>query len=426
MTQENQWPLGKSAAMGALVVAVLLGVFDFADRMIIGSIFPHLKEHYGVTDTQLGMLAGVINWVIAVLVVPCGILVDRWSRKKMVAIMMVIWAIGSGLTFLVPNMGTAATAGTVGAGFGVLVAARALIGFGESAYTPAMQSLLSVSFPMRWRSTAVGMQQYGTNLGCMIGIAVGAFVAGKWGWQHALGLMCIPGLIVGLSALKLTDYPNAPRSAEGKGPGIGATIASLFKRKSLVYVYCAQALSLCFNYTLSLWLITYLTRVAGMEHGRASFFTVLLLVCSSTSLLVSGPFLDWLRSKSRVFAIRVIGLFILVSFLCTFIAFYCLDPGHGLQIVMIFAGAVFSIPMVCMNFALNADLTRVEERGTSTSLLLVIMNIVGAGGGPVILGLLSDRFELNNAIIMLSFCVLAAAAFYFFLSFSYQRDLPKK
>ncbi len=414
MNQEKQWPLGKNAAMGALVVAVLLGVFDFSDRMIISSIFPHLKEAYAVTDTQLGLLAGIINMVIAVLVVPCGLLVDRWSRIKMVAIMMLFWALGSGLS-------------AVATGFGALIAARALIGFGESAYTPAMQSLLAASFPMRWRTTAVGMQQYGINLGCMVGLALGAFIANNWGWEHALGIMCIPGLLIGLSALKLKDYPNPVRkNAGGKGPGVVAAIGSLLRRRSLVCVYAAQALSLCFNYTLSLWLITYFNRIAGLELSQASVFGVLLLVCTSTTLLLAGPVLDWLRSRSRVFAIRVIMVLILVSFSLNFFAFSAMEPGSAVQVIMILVGGALSVPMVGMNFALNADLTHIEERGTSTSLLLVIMNVVGAGGGPIILGALSDVLGLTGAIVAMSFCSLAAACVYFLISLWYRRDLPEQ
>ena len=414
MVQSNAdvWPLGKNAAMGALAVAVLLGVFDFGDRMIISSVFPYLKDAYSLSDAQLGFLSGIVNFALAILVVPTAFFVDRWSRKKMIAIMMVFWAAGSGLS---------AFAGT----FAALLCARFLIGFGESAYTPATQSLLAASFPMRWRTTALGLQQYGTNVGCMLGLAIGAFIAAHWDWHDAIGIMCIPGLLVGLSALALRDFPNPPKSESGAGQSWAAVIRTLLGNRSLVCVHLAQSVMLCYGYTLSIWYLTYLNRVGGMDIAVAGSFGVLFLITSSTSILVSGPLNDWLRSRSRVLSIRVIAVLVAVGFAMNFVALTCLEPASGLQIFLMVAQNACTAPLIGLGFALNADLTVPAMRGTSTSLMLVMMNVIGTGCGPILLGLLSDELGgLGNGLTVLSFCLVITSALYFYLSFRYQRDLP--
>ncbi len=407
------WPIGKKAAFGTLAVAMLLGLFDYADRLIISSLFPYLKGAYGITDTQLGMLPGIINIVLAVLVVPCGYLVDRWSRKKMIAVMMLFWAAGSFMS-------------AVASSFAVLLAARSLIGFGESAYTPAMQSMLAASFPQRWRVTAVGMQQLGTVVGCVAGLALGAYIADTWGWRHALGIMCIPGLAAGLSALLLKDICTKGKASSAKGLNWKMTIATLLKNRSLLCVYAAHSLFICYSMALGIWLLTYLNRVAGMDLGQASFYSVLLQVCGAAAMLAAGPLLDWLRSRSRLFAIRFIMGCLSVSFAMSFSAFIFFTPGSLLQITCILGGLAFAIPMVTMDFALNADLAAPQMRGTSTSLLLVIMNFGGAVG-PVLLGRLSDILGMGGGLAALSFFILAAGFVYFLLSSFYRNDhLPEE
>lgn len=412
MNSDMVWPLGKKAAIGILAISVLVGCVDFIDRLIISSLYPYLKEAYNLTDTELGLLSGIVNFTVAVLIIPGGYLVDRWSRKKMIAIMMCFWALGSGFS-------------AVATTFAGLFAARFLIGFGEAAYTPATQSLLAASFPMRWRTTAVTMQQYGAQLGSMIGIGLGAFIAARWGWQHALGIMCIPGLIVGLSALFLHDFPNQPRQEGQKQASWFSVIKKILTTPSLLCVYLSQSIKLGYTFTLSIWFLTYLTREGGMSVEKAGTCSVIMLLCSSSTLLISGPINDWLRSKSRILSIRVVACLLLTGLVLSQIALLALEPGSIAQVALLIAVPLVCAPLLGLGFALNADLTRPETRGTAVSIMTLSMNIIGTGGGPIILGALSDHFGLSGALTIMSYALGIAAVLYLILSKTYSRDLAK-
>ena len=116
---DSRWPVGKSSAFFTLFVTLALGIFDFIDRQVLASLFPYIKAEYSLSDTQLGMLVSVVNIAIAVLVIPSAYLIDRWSRKKMMALMGIVWSLATG---------ACAFAGT----FSHLLIARFFIGAGDA------------------------------------------------------------------------------------------------------------------------------------------------------------------------------------------------------------------------------------------------------------------------------------------------------
>lgn len=54
----------------------LLYMFDFIDRMVIVSLFPYLKNDWGLSDTECGLLVSAVYWSIVVLSFPISIVID--------------------------------------------------------------------------------------------------------------------------------------------------------------------------------------------------------------------------------------------------------------------------------------------------------------------------------------------------------------
>jgi predicted MFS family arabinose efflux permease len=63
-------------------------LFDYADRMVVSSLLPMIKAEWHCSDAQLGMLTSIVSLFIALFVLPLSVLVDRWSRTKMISIMV--------------------------------------------------------------------------------------------------------------------------------------------------------------------------------------------------------------------------------------------------------------------------------------------------------------------------------------------------
>ncbi|MGE5253557.1 MAG: MFS transporter, partial [Planctomycetaceae bacterium] len=54
----------------------LLYFFDYADRMVVVSLFPFLKRDWGLTDAQCGALVSAVYWAIVIFSFPVSIVID--------------------------------------------------------------------------------------------------------------------------------------------------------------------------------------------------------------------------------------------------------------------------------------------------------------------------------------------------------------
>ena len=77
------------------ILLFLLYFFDVVDRYMVSSLFPFIQKEWGLTDTQSGLLVSTVYWSIVVLVFPISIAIDRWSRRKTISIMAILWSIAS-------------------------------------------------------------------------------------------------------------------------------------------------------------------------------------------------------------------------------------------------------------------------------------------------------------------------------------------
>ena len=57
--------IGRGAAWFAFAMTIGLMVFDYVDRQVIVSLFPHLKADWGLSDKQLGGLVSVVSVIVA-------------------------------------------------------------------------------------------------------------------------------------------------------------------------------------------------------------------------------------------------------------------------------------------------------------------------------------------------------------------------
>lgn len=129
-------------AWGVFAMAFALMMSDYLSRQLIVSLFPHLKQEWGLSDAQLGGLVSVASVTIALGTFPIALLADRWSRGKSIALMGSIWSLATLSAAFTHN-------------YGQLFAARAAVGLGEAGYAPA-GALLSRRFPERLRATVFG------------------------------------------------------------------------------------------------------------------------------------------------------------------------------------------------------------------------------------------------------------------------------
>src|SRR5215813_9569726 len=86
-------PAPRRYAWSVFALLFALMVVDYVDRQIVVSMFPHLKSHWNLTDSQLGGIVSIVSITVALGAVPLSLLADRWSRVKSIFLMAIVWSI---------------------------------------------------------------------------------------------------------------------------------------------------------------------------------------------------------------------------------------------------------------------------------------------------------------------------------------------
>jgi MFS family permease len=136
----------------ALAVLFLINAINFFDRQIIGAVAEPIRREWGLSDTELGVLATVFTLLYAVVGIPLGRLSDKSPRKLILAGGVFAWSLMTGLSGLARS-------------FGQLVVARLGVGVGEATCSPAATSLLGDLYPTGKRARVMSVFMLGLPIG---------------------------------------------------------------------------------------------------------------------------------------------------------------------------------------------------------------------------------------------------------------------
>lgn len=382
--------IGRGSAYFWLGIVTLIYFFDCADRVVVASMFPAIKAEFKLSDFELGLLGNVLGIVMAVLVVPMAALVDRWSRKYMISIMVALW---SGFTW------ACAWAGN----FGQLLTFRALVGVGEAAYNPAGYALISTWFPQKMRALAIGIFTAAQPISGVLAMGLGGTLAMMYGWRGVLGIFAVPGLILALVILFAPDFKTEKVEA-GKlqvvKPSFWETVRYALRTRSLLTIYISQIFVWFWAGVFIVWLPSFIGRAYNLNMAVAGQMVMIAFGCAIAGPPLVGSFADWLFKRhvaGRLIA-NVIVLVIAVVFWTA--VFVGANAGVALPVVMV----CWCIAQFCTagNFGLPVtaalDLTPAHYRGVSQSFIPMLGNGIGFVASPFV-GILSDNFGLTLALL---------------------------
>ena len=235
---------------GWFAVIWVIYLIDCADRFAISAVLPAIKEEFALSDTQLGLMSGILFLGLAVLAVPCGLAVDRFSRKYMITLMTLVWSVATWSTGLAQS-------------YGGLLAARVLVGAGEAGYNPAGYALIAAWYPQRLRGTMVGLFNMAQPLGVGMGLILAGHLAAQFGWRAVFGVLALPGIVLALVMLFAPDYKTRKvDSGDTKTvkPGLVETLSYITGNRTLQLIYLAQLPISVYIMTCGIWAPTFFVR----------------------------------------------------------------------------------------------------------------------------------------------------------------------
>jgi MFS family permease len=317
--------------------------------------------------------------------------------------------------------------------FTQLFAARTAIGIGEAGYAPGGTAMISALFPEKKRSIMVGIWNASIPIGSAIGVALGGFIAVKYGWRHAFGIVALPGLIIAFLFFFTKDYKTVDlvRSVEGKKDDSGSQrkmsrkdiIKEFTGTPSLIFTYFAFAGNTFLTTAMLSWLPTYFNRIENMPMQQASLkgSSIMLLAIIGSPL---GGFLadTWMKKRTNA-RLLFSALSSVMTSVVFFSAFYFLTGPF--QYYLLLFGGVCAIAFASSAIAVTQDVVHPGLRATSYSLCVIVQNLLGSSIGPLFVGALSDKYDIKTALTIASLSSLVAGVLFFIGSFYYEKDLAK-
>jgi len=403
------------------VLLFLLYMFDYVDRMVISSLFPFLKAEWNLTDTQCGGLVSAVYASIVMFTFPVSILIDRWSRRKTVGLMALLWGVATGL-------------GAFTNTFRQLFTTRSVIGVGEAGYAPGGSAMISAMYPVEKRSWMMGLWNASIPLGSAMGVALGGIIATHWGWRHALGLVAIPGIIVAVLFFFVKDYRTVgllkkkPASGDKKERMERMSLKDLFyeflHKPSLLLTYFGMAGVVFSTTSLMTWLPTYFNRVHGIPADQAGLKSSMVMLLAIVGAPLGGYLVDRWRRKRVNARLIFPAITTLVSAVFMFLAF-TVFTGDKMQYMMLLSVGISITAFISAASAVTQDVVHAGLRAISYAIAVVVQNLLGAMTAPVIIGAISDATNIQTAFNLLPISLVIASILFFAGSFFYERDLSK-
>lgn len=363
------------------VLAMLMGVLvlHFIDRQIVAILLPDISAELALSDTQAGILSGIgFALLYSLLGIPIARLADRGNRVAIISIAAVVWSAMTAISGLTVN-------------FLTMLAARMGVAVGEAGGIPPLHSLVADLYSEDRRGRAYAVVQMGGPIGILIAFFVFGALADTFNWRM---LFIFTGLFgIGFSALFWFVTPEPRRrggiEAAPESAPLNETLRQLAALKAYRHLVIGTALAGFALYALVTWMPTMLARSFGLPRDQIG------LILGTTfggagliGVLAFGILADLAHRRSRaahalvpMMMMTLAAPFALAAFLSDSLAGLL-----GLLVLPIVMVSGWQAPVI----AAVQQVVSPNARALAASLLMLFLNLIGLGFGPLVIGIGSD------------------------------------
>ncbi len=389
-----------------LAMLVVVYVFNFLDRQIVTILAEPIKLELGLSDTQIGLMTGLAFAIFyTVLGIPIARLADRANRVSIISVALVVW---SGMT----------AACGMAQNFLQMLLARIGVGIGEAGCSPPAHSLIADYFPPDKRASALSIYALGIPIGSILGLLAGGWIAEIYGWRAAFFIVGIPGILLAVVFKMMVREPirgmsdNNTSGTATEQPPLGETLRALLSKRTMVHLAMGGALTSFVGYGLGQWMPAFFMRIHGMGIAEtATYFGLVLGVASAIGTFLGGNLADRFRDwDMRVYAwLPAAG--VLVAFPFYVVAMLADNPYVAIAILVV--PSLLNSLWLGPAFGTIQNLAPTRMRALASAVLLFVLNIIGLGFGPFLVGVFSDLLIPFAGDDSLRWAILLATVAYF-------------
>ncbi len=314
--------------------------------------------------------------------VPLGILADRWIRKNIISIGVVVWSLATFLSGLVQN-------------FHQLLAARSIVGIGEAAYGPSATSLLADKFPEEKRAHVNSIFHLGMFAGGTLGMILAGILGTHLGWRVCFFIVGVPGFILAIISWRIKEakQPHQFHVELGK-----TSINSIFKIKSYITVLAGGIFLTFTSGSIISWITVFIVRYHDFTVSQASVYIgSIVLIAGLSGIYTGGRLADRFYNKNIPRSLVIaIGFLIATPILLVIVA----TGSKILLLIALFLATFFMSWYYGPIVALIQDIVPFSLKATAYAFYIFFVHLLGDTISPSVMGKLSDVSSLRTAFYL--------------------------
>ena len=359
-----------------LIVCTLLYVINYMDRQVFAVILQPMKIDLGLTDAQCGLASTVLIFGMAFFSFPISHLIDRWSRRKAIGIMAILW---SGFTF---------ATGLAKNFTGVLIP-RAFVGLGEAGFVPGGTAMISASYPKERRGWAMGIFHIAIPLGAAAGVILGGLISARMGWRAPFLFFAIPGVILGIMAFFMKDYKTADDTGhQGGFKNFFVALRNVLQLPTMRWYYLALGIAVFMTSSVLVWLPSLMMRMLNISEDKAGLLFGAIGLAAIIGAPLGGFLADFWQKKNPRGRMYIPAVAYIAGGLLLIVVIVLRFSPLGIALAVLYGiAAAMAMPAIA---AISQDVVPVAHKGLSMGLAIFAQYMFGGAWGPYVVGAVSD------------------------------------
>ncbi len=395
-----------------VILLLVVYTFSFIDRQILGLLGHAIKEDFGISDTQFGLLTGFAFAIFYTLFgLVCARIADSRSRRGLIAVGLLVWSIMTAASALARS-------------FSHLFLMRIGVGIGEATLAPAANSILADSFPKERLATALSVYSMGIPVGSALAFIVGGKVIEiaeslpdieipgyglMGGWQKTFLMVGLPGILLTLLLFTIKEPVRKGLSGPASSIPVKEVVHHVKKQfKAYAGICIGVSLNAALGFGTIIFLALYFHRYHSLSPAEVGMkFGTISLIAGPAGLLLGGWLADKLyrmgRKDGHIIALMVAPL----GFAIPSLTYPFIDDINTVWVLISINTVFLNLPSG-VAFACLQLITPNRMRGQIISMYVLCTSIIGYGAGPYLLGFFTDSVFGDEMLLNYSLVLLAA------------------